>query len=171
VVTKTALTKEELDRMTALVKEAVGFDATRGDTVNVTNADFTMPPAMQPLPEPPLWKQPWVIDIGKQLLGGLFALIVAFGVIRPAIKSLTRREVVVPANMPQTLNADGTLALPNGMSAGADGNAAALAGQNGQTPQLEMPKESSELERIRSLAAQDPKLAAQVVKGWVAAEG
>ncbi|MFO1435247.1 MAG: flagellar basal-body MS-ring/collar protein FliF [Gammaproteobacteria bacterium] len=40
-VKMTPLTKEELDRMTALVKEAVGFDATRGDTVNVTNADFT----------------------------------------------------------------------------------------------------------------------------------
>lgn len=173
VVTKTPLTKEELDRMTALVKEAVGFDATRGDTVNVTNADFTLPPAVQPLPEPPLWKQPWVIDIGKQVLGGLFALIVAFGVIRPAIRSLTRREVVVPPNM--NLNPDGTLALPPGSSpeavAAAGGNAAALAGPNGETPQLEMPKESSELDRIRNLAASDPKLAAQVVKGWVAAEG
>jgi flagellar M-ring protein FliF len=173
VVTKTPLTKEELDRMTALVKEAVGFDATRGDTVNVTNADFTLPPAVQPLPEPPLWKQPWVIDIGKQVLGGLFALIVAFGVIRPAIRSLTRREVVVPPNM--NLNPDGTLALPPGSTpeamAAAAGNAAALSGPNGETPQLEMPKESSELDRIRNLAASDPKLAAQVVKGWVAAEG
>jgi flagellar M-ring protein FliF len=156
------LKKEEIDQMTALVKEAVGFDATRGDTVNVTNADFTMPPKVEPLPEPPIWKQSWVLDLGKQLLGGLFALIVAFGVIRPAIRTLTRREVVVPPGVGPVMNADGTLALPAG--------AALPAGGAGQVAQLAPPRDQSELERVKALASQDPKLAAQVVKGWVNAD-
>jgi flagellar M-ring protein FliF len=161
-ITKTKLKKEEIDQMTALVKEAVGFDATRGDTVNVTNADFTMPPKVEPLPEPPIWKQSWVLDLGKQLLGGLFALIVAFGVIRPAIRTLTRREVVVPPGVGPVMNADGTLALPAG--------AALPAGGAGQVAQLAPPRDQSELERVKALASQDPKLAAQVVKGWVNAD-
>ena len=161
-ITKTKLTKEAIDQMTALVKEAVGFDATRGDTVNVTNADFTIPPKVEPLPEPPIWKQAWVLDLGKQLLGGLFALIVAFGVIRPAIRTLTRREVVVPPGGGPVMNADGTLALPAG--------AALPAGGAGQVAQLAAPRDQSELDRVKALASQDPKLAAQVVKGWVNAD-
>ncbi len=162
-ITKTPFTKEEIDRMTALVKEAVGFDATRGDTVNVTNADFTMPPKVEPLPEPPVWKQAWVIDLGKQVLGGLFALIVAFGVIRPAIRSLMRREVVVPTSGEPMMNADGSLSLPGGAGASLPGGAGAVA-------QLAPPRDQSELDRVKMLASQDPKLAAQVVKGWVNAE-
>lgn len=162
-VTKTPFTKEEIDRMTALVKEAVGFDATRGDTVNVTNADFTMPPKVEPLPEPPVWKQAWVLDLGKQVLGGLFALIVAFGVIRPAIRSLMRREVVVPTSAEPAVNADGSLALPAGAGA-------SLPGGSGAVAQLAPPRDQSELDRVKMLASQDPKLAAQVVKGWVNAE-
>lgn len=162
-ITKTPFTKEEIDRMTALVKEAVGFDATRGDTVNVTNADFTMPPKVEPLPEPPVWKQAWVIDLGKQVLGGLFALIVAFGVIRPAIRALMRREVVVPNGAEPVMNADGSLSLPAGAGASLPGGAGALA-------QLAPPRDQSELDRVKVLASQDPKLAAQVVKGWVNAD-
>jgi len=162
-VTKTPFTKEEIDRMTALVKEAVGFDAARGDTVNVTNADFTMPPKVEPLPEPPVWKQAWVLDLGKQVLGGLFALIVAFGVIRPAIRSLMRREVVVPTSAEPAMNADGSLALPAGAGA-------SLPGGSGAVAQLAPPRDQSELDRVKMLASQDPKLAAQVVKGWVNAE-
>jgi flagellar M-ring protein FliF len=162
-ITKTPFTKEEIDRMTALVKEAVGFDATRGDTVNVTNADFTMPPKVEPLPEPPVWKQAWVIDLGKQVLGGLFALIVAFGVIRPAIRALMRREVVVPNGAEPVMNADGSLSLPAGAAASLPGGAGAVA-------QLAPPRDQSELDRLKLLASQDPKLAAQVVKGWVNAE-
>lgn len=162
-ITKTAFTKEEIERMTALVKEAVGFDATRGDTVNVTNADFTLPPKVEPLPEPPIWKQAWVIDLGKQVLGGLFALIVAFGVIRPAIRALMRREVVVPTGAAPVMNADGSLSLP----AGAGGS---LPGGSGPVAQLAPPRDQSELDRVKALASQDPKLAAQVVKGWVNTE-
>ena len=60
--------------MTNLVKEAIGFDATRGDSVSVTGADFLKPSEPEPLPEPPIWKQDWVFNVLKQVLGGAFAL-------------------------------------------------------------------------------------------------
>lgn len=158
---KTPLTEEELNRITALVKEAVGFNPARGDTVNVTNADFTLPPAVEPLPEPPIWKQPWVWDLGKQLGGALIALIVAFGVIRPAIRNLMRKEPLAAAPM---VSPDGTLALP----AGAAG--VPQLPQHGVAGQLPAPGSVTDTDRVKHLAAQEPKLAAQVVKSWVNAE-
>jgi flagellar M-ring protein FliF len=159
--TQKPLSADEIARITALVKEAVGFNAARGDTVNVTNADFTKPPEIQPLPEPPIWKQPWVWDIAKQVAGGLFALLVAFGIIRPAIKSLMKREAASSTGQ-VAVNADGTLALPPGAS----GMQAALPGPNQAAGQISAPS-MNEMERVKQFAAQDPKLAAQVVKSWV----
>lgn len=104
-----------------------------------------------------------MIDLGKQALGGLFALIVAFGVIRPAIRALMRREVVVPTGSEPVMNADGSLSLPAGAGV-------ALPGGTGPVAQLAPPRDQSELDRVKALASQDPKLAAQVVKGWVNAE-
>jgi flagellar M-ring protein FliF len=154
---KTPLTEEEIARMTALVKEAVGFDPTRGDTVNITNADFTVPATIEPLPEEPIWKQAWVWDAGKQVGGALIALIVAFGVIRPAIRGLMSREIVVGGA------AAAAAALPAGGAAAAPQLPAAPAMSIAGGPQ-------SESDIVKQLAAQEPKLAAQVVKGWVNAE-
>lgn len=165
---KAPLSAAELSRITALVKEAVGFNATRGDTVNVTSADFTPPEQPEPLPVAPLWREAWVMDVGRQILGGLFALLVAFGVIRPAIRALTRREQVTAAGVPPLLGADGTLALPAASSSlrGAIANEAPGAAQlesGGRTA-------SNELERVKQVASHDPKLAAQIVRNWVGAE-
>ncbi|HKJ22129.1 MAG TPA: flagellar basal-body MS-ring/collar protein FliF, partial [Gammaproteobacteria bacterium] len=58
--TSHALSQKELDRFTALIKEAVGFNAERGDTVKVINVPFNTPPPPKPLPAPSLMDQPWV---------------------------------------------------------------------------------------------------------------
>ncbi|MEQ8663403.1 MAG: flagellar basal-body MS-ring/collar protein FliF, partial [Gammaproteobacteria bacterium] len=106
----------QLARLETLVKEAIGFDAARGDSVSVTPADFLAPPAPEPLPEPPLWEQPWVWSVGKQVLGGLFALFVLFGVIRPTVKSLMTRPLTVAGSGA----AEGQM-LPAGEQRGGEG--------------------------------------------------
>ncbi|MGR9092942.1 MAG: flagellar basal-body MS-ring/collar protein FliF, partial [Gammaproteobacteria bacterium] len=58
-------TEEQIARMTALVKETIGFDPARGDTVSVMSTDFVTPSVPEALPEPPIWEQPWVWDVGK----------------------------------------------------------------------------------------------------------
>ena len=50
-----------LDQVNALVREAVGFDDARGDTVQVINSPFIVPAPLEPLPEPGLLEQPWVL--------------------------------------------------------------------------------------------------------------
>ncbi len=156
---------EALARMEKLVKEAIGFDAARGDSVSVTNADFLVPPAPEPLPEPALWEQPWVWSVGKQVLGGLFALFVLFGVIRPAMRSLMAKPLQVTAGGGAE---GGVAALADGSAAAQGGGQAALPpGQDPNQPLLASSDIDANLDQVKQFVNQDPKIAAQVIKGWV----
>jgi flagellar M-ring protein FliF len=87
------LTAEELARMTALVKEAVGFKADRGDTVNVTNAAFAPAVQDEAIPEPPLWERPWLLELVKLSLGALVLVAILFVVVRPLMwRALPQRR-------------------------------------------------------------------------------
>lgn len=146
-------TQEELDRFTALAKDAVGFNAMRGDTLNVINAEFSPLPEIEAAPEPGLLEQPWVWDLGKQILGGILAALVLFGVLRPVMRNLSR----VPKG--------GRLAAVEGED-GLDDDQVTLSGERGK--RLPRPNDyESELEMAKAMAVQEPKRVAQVVKQWV----
>ncbi|MDE1893899.1 MAG: flagellar M-ring protein FliF [Pseudomonadota bacterium] len=85
-------TAQELQHLTDLTKNAVGFNAARGDTVSVVNQAFQHGPAMEALPALPLWQRPGVMDLIKQGIGVLVALLVAFGLLRPLLKGVLRGE-------------------------------------------------------------------------------
>lgn len=89
----TPLTAMELQSIEALVKQAVGFSAERGDSVQVVNAAFTRVPTSSD-PELPLWKDPETMslarDIGKQLGFVVLALIILFMFIRPALQAMKK---------------------------------------------------------------------------------
>ena len=72
-----------------LVREAIGFDARRGDSVRVMNSSFLTPEPVADLPEVPMWEQGWFLDIVKQVGGLLLVLILIFVVLRPTMKRLT----------------------------------------------------------------------------------
>src|SRR5690606_40472033 len=76
--------------LTALVREAVGFDEARGDRVNVVNASFRAieSPADSFAAERPLWQEPWVQELARQALAGVGLLLVILLVLRPAVKPL-----------------------------------------------------------------------------------
>ncbi|MGE0484873.1 MAG: flagellar basal-body MS-ring/collar protein FliF [Gammaproteobacteria bacterium] len=168
-VVATGFDAEQLARLERLVKEAVGFDAARGDSVSVTNADFHTPPEAEPLPEPPIWQQPWVWSVGKQVLGGLFALFVLFGVIRPTVKSLMTKPLAVAGTAGEQGAARDGEVLPAG-AVGADGRPAALPGAVAGQPLLASSDVDPSLDQVKQFVSQDPKIAAQVIKGWVGGE-
>ncbi len=150
---------EELNQFEQLVKEAIGFNTLRGDTVNVMNARFSQPEEVEPLPPTPIWQEPWVWDIAKQVMAGLLVLFIVFGMLRPALKNVVSKEMMVP---------QGALA--------AGGNAAQLpAGQEQQAQQqaqemkaLEAaPEYDKSITNVKEMVTSDPKLAAQVVRNWV----
>lgn len=161
VATTRALTPEELARIEALVKEAVGFSTDRGDSVSVMNAPFIRPEGETALPELPLWQQPWLLNIARLLAGAVLLMILIFSVLRPAM-----RQLVTPVE---------TVAIhqeTNPMLTGAPQDYEA---PNPNTPALPAALRPSNYEEklltARATATQDPRMVAQLVKGWVGADG
>ena len=79
--------KEELQRLTMLVRDAVGYSAARGDSVTVMNTAFA-PEEPVDYKEPGFWTQPWFWDLMKQVLAGLVVLILILVLLRPTLKNL-----------------------------------------------------------------------------------
>lgn len=165
VVRPVPLSDAELARLTALVKDAVGFDEARGDRVSVINQAFVKPGPVAPTAEP-LWEQPWVMDLGKLLLAALALLFLVFGVLRPVLSRLVERGTGPAAPAPAP-----ALALP-GAAREPEEDRLALS-RAPPVPQLGAPAAPARdaLERARTVVAEDPARVAQVVKAWVEADG
>jgi flagellar M-ring protein FliF len=145
------LTKAEMDDITRLVKDAVGFDEARGDSVNVVNQPL-QPQLVETLkPEViPLWQRPWIRDVVRLVLGALVLVALALGVLRPLIKNLSTHALSAAA--PGLLAADGRAQDERPMVSAAPGQPLAY---------------EQQLVQARGLVTQDPKRVAQVVKTWV----
>ncbi|PZN32752.1 MAG: flagellar M-ring protein FliF [Proteobacteria bacterium] len=148
-VVETALSAEQLENITRLVKDAVGFDASRGDSVNVVNASFRGAPLPELLePEaPPFWERPLMRDLAKLLAGLIVLLALVLAVIRPLVRSLLGPP-------PQPIETPPALAAPEEGEESTDE----------ATPVLDY---EAQVEQARSLVAQDSRRVAQVVKTWV----
>jgi len=163
-VTQTQYTPEEIDRFTKLVKDSVGFNVARGDTVSVIATNFFVGPAAEPLPELPIWQQPWVMDAGKQALGAIFVLYLLFGVLRPTMKKMMAKPEPVTQNIVM-VDADGQPVAPGGQETSAQ--------QQTTVPLVELGASESyetSLNSVKSFINEEPKLAAQVAKNWVGEE-
>jgi flagellar M-ring protein FliF len=159
---------EELTRFTTLVKEAVGFEIQRGDSVNVVNSSFVPLPEPEAVPEPSLIEQPWIWDVAKQAVGAIGLLIVVFGVLKPVMRSLAEKGA-------QSVRGAALVPAPAGPAdAGAGGeDQLSLSGANPRQAQLQAPAMGYEqqLSSARGVVKEDPKRVAQVVKTWVAEDG
>jgi flagellar M-ring protein FliF len=143
------LTEQELASLTELVKQSVGFDEARGDSISVLNSAF-QPATALTAPEPPaIWERPEVWSIGRQIFGAGLVLALAFFVLRPMMQVLTRPQPAPPAG---AANAAGLLP-------------AQLAG--GRMIPLPVGYDDR-MAAARSVAGQDPRQVAQVVRNWVA---
>ncbi len=156
--TTVPLTDEEIARITNLVREAVGYSADRGDTINVASGDFAADGAQVVLPP---WKDPEMIALGKEGLNWLLVLVAIlfayFGVIRPLL-----RTVVPPkAKADEKSAAEGEAGEGE---EGEDGVRVTLSGEEGE----EVGETFEELlERARLLTRNDPKTVANLIKDWM----
>ena len=151
------LSDAEKAQINNLVSDAVGFDKTRGDSLNVQNIAFNDEKEITP-PEAPLWKQPDTIDLAKNLvkyvLIAVVMLIIIFGVIKPALKPLLH---------PPSGPANGAAAQGEAGAAGAPSSAQFA---NITTPPGS-PQYEQGLQAARQIVQQDPKIVAGVIKEWV----
>ncbi|WP_371833018.1 flagellar basal-body MS-ring/collar protein FliF [Halopseudomonas sp.] len=166
-VTRTPISEAEMARLTRLVQDAVGYDASRGDSVSVINSPFVPETELEPLPAIPFWEQPWFWDVAKQILGILFVLVLVFAVLRPALKNLT---------VAGKGGSDGYPALAgggyDGMDAALRDDQVSLSGPSSNPVLLPPPGAGYEqqLNAIKGLLAEDPGRVAQVVKEWINAD-
>jgi flagellar M-ring protein FliF len=166
VAVRGSLSDQEIERLTQLVREAIGFNSERGDSVNVVSAAFTQASIEAPEPPPSMLSNFDVWAVGKQLLTIGLVIFLVLGVLRPVLRELAHKgkTVAVPA-MPGSVNANGAVALAEDqLTLGAPAKNNAL-----PAPQQPMTFEEK-LSAVRALAAQDPKRVAQVVRNWVTAE-
>lgn len=163
-VTEQPLSAAELTRIEGLVKQAVGFNAERGDTVSVMNAPFVREAI--PVEAPNWWELPWVQDGLRLLLGAVVVLALLFGVLRPAMRAISGNGPT-PAQIGQEpLTADVQLMDEELELPALERDRATVAAG---TP-LALPVDSYEerLRMARDAVKTDSKRVAQVVKGWVA---
>lgn len=155
--TSTPLSDKEIEQLTALVQQGIGFNAERGDQVKVVNAPFRVEP--QPAAESvPLWQQPWVGDMVRSTAApvglALLGLAIVFALLRPALVAM--QATPVEASM-----------LPGSQISEVVGGQPALLAADTRLPALEAPQSSVKLDAARNLAKQNPAAVANIVRGWV----
>jgi flagellar M-ring protein FliF len=165
--TRQAWSANDLERLSILVRDAVGFSAVRGDSVNVLNAPFT---AGVELPEteivPVPWWEQWLMPHIKSIASVIIILALIFGLLRPVFKSLARNGGSI-AEQEESRQLAALEAAGLGGMEGVSDETVTLSG--GSALLLGGPEQGYEqqLNAIKGLIADDPGRVAQVVKKWV----
>lgn len=157
----TPLGADEIEQITALVRETVGFDAQRGDTIQVVNKSF-MAVAMEAVEPPKLWETAWFRDLVKQALGVLLVLLVVFKVLKPMSSGLLQASTAsLPGPLPRLAglpDASGPRALPE----------ASGEGQPGEVLEPAPPSLDERVDAAKQAVTADPERVAGIMKDWVA---
>lgn len=158
--TNMPLPDEEIARITNLVREAVGYNADRGDTINVASGAFAADGTQV---APPPWKDPEIVALGKEGLNWLLVLVAIlfayFGVIRPLLRT------VVPPKRKEDKKAAAAGEEGEEAEEGEEGVRVTLSGEAGEGEETETFEQR--LERARTLARNDPKMVANLIKDWM----
>jgi flagellar M-ring protein FliF len=150
-----ALPAAEMEQVKNLVKQAMGYSADRGDSLNVVNSQFA---GEAPEPELPVWRQADNIElaksVGKYLLLAIAALWLWFGLVRPLLRKHLQGPQAAAA------------------AAGATAKAAAeptpeQVKLNDEAKQRQADRHQDNLQHAQSLAEKDPRLVAMVIKNWM----
>lgn len=162
-VSHVAWPEEELERLTRLIRDAVGYSAARGDSVTVVNTAFAQEEEIEFEP-PPFWQEDWFQDSIRPVVAGLVILALALFLVRPTLKTL--------ASSGQQQR-DGEDGLSGGGLEGIEGGDSIRAAMGGSDDML-LPEGGEgydrELNAVKGLIAEDPARVAQVVRQWVNAD-
>lgn len=151
--TQAPLSDTELQQLTALVQQSIGFDANRGDAVSVISVPFREETPVEP-PATPLWEQPWAVDLARAAAAplslALLGLVAVFALLRPALKSVLAPPPQPGDKVDEVVGADDAVVLdPEPRAA------------------LEAPRSTDRLVAARQMARDNPAAVANIVRGWV----
>ncbi|MFY3324965.1 flagellar basal-body MS-ring/collar protein FliF [Vibrio fluvialis] len=164
-ITYTPLSESELNSIRQVLIGTVGYNENRGDLLNVLSMQFAEPEVEQ-VADVPIWDNPNFSDWIRWLASALVIIVVVLVLVRPAMKKLLN-----PA-----AEDDEQMYGPDGLPIGADGETSLIGsdieggelfefGSGIDLPNLH--KDEDVLKAVRALVANEPELAAQVVKNWM----
>jgi flagellar M-ring protein FliF len=151
------LTAVELEQVRNLVKEAMGFDPARGDSLNVVNSPFSVDTYVAP--EVPYWKDRDNIELARSAAPYLLIFAAAAFAWLAVLRPMQRRAVLEPAQAQQ---------LSSDAPARADAAAAARLEPPAPDPAIERlnVRRKADLEYAQQVATDDPRLVASLVRHW-----
>ncbi|MCK8071902.1 flagellar basal-body MS-ring/collar protein FliF [Vibrio sp. 1CM23M] len=164
-VIHTPIPASEINAIRQVLIGTVGFDETRGDLLNVLSMQFA-PQVTDVVADVPIWEHPNFNDWVRWFASALVIIVVVLVLVRPAMKKLLN-----PA-----ADNDEQMYGPDGMPIGADGETSLIGGdiEGGELfefgSSIDLPnlhKDEDVLKAVRALVANEPELAAQVVKNWM----
>lgn len=155
-------TADELAKIRSLVEKAVGFDTNRGDQVEVTSIPFKPAEGVE---EARVWFGPELLVVAAKYGALVLAvLILTFALARPLLRWVTRApespEVTAPVTVAE---------LEKQMAGAAEAAAPAEYKLDERTPEETLKRETLR-KRIVDLVREEPEIAAQLVRSWIAEE-
>ncbi|OIN07782.1 flagellar basal-body MS-ring/collar protein FliF [Oceanisphaera psychrotolerans] len=161
------LTPEELTRIDRLLRGGLGFDVSRGDAIEVVAVAFNRP-QMDDIAGVPFYEQPWFWHLAR-ILGAVIVLIV---LLLTLVRPMVRRLLGTDDNMPGEVDLDGQNALSGNeqltlLAQQAEQDDSMFGIREGRLRLPDLHKDEDVLSAVRALVANEPDLAAQVIRDWV----
>lgn len=159
------ISEAELNSIRQMLIGTVGYSEARGDLLNVLSMQFAEPET-ETIADVPIWEHPNFNDWIRWFASALVIIVVVLVLVRPAMKKLLN-----PAS-----DDDDQLYGPDGLPIGVDGETSLIGGDldGGELfefgSSIDLPnlhKDEDVLKAVRALVANEPELAAQVVKNWM----
>lgn len=156
------LTSQEIGQLSDLVREAVGFNQQRGDSVNVVNAAFaqSVPPEERGVPDRAVdYLKTNLTDVVKMALIAIVVLYLLFFVVRPLMKDMNRSREDA-RNLDLDAQHDEEHFNPYEAARAAES----------EDGQARMSAFADLLQRAKELANNDPRMVATVLREWMLGE-
>ncbi|MGE0566247.1 MAG: flagellar basal-body MS-ring/collar protein FliF [Pseudolabrys sp.] len=189
-----ARAKEELDRITALVRSAIGFDTKRGDQVEVVNLRFAETPQI-PVGETGPWYMKYLQFTKDDIMRGaelgvmaLLGLIVMFMVVRPLVRRIVTPEgaeragagrpavLVGPDGQALANGGAGSLTTAGGPNVAIVGSDEAIAISNRTSAMIDVAQvqgkvHAESVQKVGELADKNPHEAVSIIRRWLHEDG
>lgn len=158
--------QQELLNIRRLLQGGIGFDVTRGDSLEVVSIPFSRDNEYVPVVVP-YYKEEWFAQTVKVAAGALIIIVLIFALVKPMLSRL-----INPQDTTESDDFDVDSALDLGdetismLSQEFDEGQVGFAA-DGSLMLPDLHKDEDVLKAVRALVANEPELSAQVVKGWL----
>ena len=162
------LAQAELMNIRRLLQGGIGFDAQRGDTIEVISVPFMKEDVVEP-PVPNFYEEEWFLRVVRLVIGGLIIIVLILAIVKPMLKKLIypddTKEVYNEESLSKGLDlGDDTIDM---LSSTFDEKAVGFA-PDGTLMLPDLHGDEDLLRAVRALVANESELSSLVVKNWLA---